>query len=74
MRTIIAIIIVWAILIGFFVTGVRVMAITPHAAVPVQAGVAQEQNADRLDPGTSQNSDAVVRSADELRSEFRRTQ
>ena len=71
MRTIISILIVWALLIGFFVTGVRVMAITPHSAVQVQTGVAQEQNAYRLDPGSSRNSDAAVKSADELRSEFR---
>jgi len=63
MRLIISILIIWAVILGFFVTGVKVVA-TPPMAMPVQvAQPADDNDLQRVDVDRARPSGEVVRPA-----------
>lgn len=72
MRTVITTLIIWAIIIGFFASGVQVLATQPHAATGPQVG-AEQNTAHRMNPGPSGSSDLDIRSADDVRGSLRFT-
>ena len=72
MRTVISVIIVWAILFSFATLGVKVMASQPYA-VPTMSTDIAENEMQRIPPQRNSNSQSDVISADEIRQNARRT-
>jgi hypothetical protein len=62
MRLIVSILIIWALILGFFVTGVKVVA-TPPLAMPVQVAQPSDNDLQRVDLDRARPSGEVVRPA-----------
>jgi len=66
MKNVIAIIVVWAVLLGFLATGVKVMATSPTPAPGIQTGTVETQDIQRVDLNRSSGDGEVLLRGSEL--------